>query len=399
MNVPVRIGMDTSKSVFQLHGVDENEVVVVRRQFRRAEMIRYFERLPPVLVAIESCGSSHHWGRLLQSFGHEVKLIPPQYVKAYVKRGKNDAADAEALCEAVTRPSMRFVPVKSKERQAACMLMTVRERLVSVKSQLSNAFRSYAAEFGIVGPAGRQNVAALIKRVLEDDSLPEMARDLFRLQADEYAAVQARLAKIEAKLMKWHREDDISRRIATIPGVGPIGSSMLSMKAPPPETFRSGRDFAAWLGLTPKDHSTGGRQRLGGITKAGDSILRSTLIVGATALLRHVRKGRSKVARRIAHVPTNLQDAVVGRTDRSIRASFRRLHWHQECRPCAWSVRSEHHLGQRALSAQTGRTSDSKRSGQKSATILTSGGPSTSAISTTSLTPNSWRFGAVRQRL
>jgi transposase len=215
-------------------------------------------------------------------------------VKAYVKRGKNDAADAEALCEAVTRPSMRFVPVKSKERQAACMLMTVRERLVSVKSQLSNAFRSYAAEFGIVGPAGRQNVAALIKRVLEDDSLPEMARELFRLQADEYAAVQVRLAKIEAKLMKWHREDDISRRIATIPGVGPIGSSMLSMKAPPPETFRSGRDFAAWLGLTPKDHSTGGRQRLGGITKAGDSILRSTLIVGATALLRHVRKGRHK---------------------------------------------------------------------------------------------------------
>jgi transposase len=213
MNIPVRIGMDTSKSVFQLHGVDENEVVVVRRQFRRAEMIRYFERLPPVLVAIESCGSSHHWGRLLQSFGHEVKLIPPQYVKAYVKRGKNDAADAEALCEAVTRPSMRFVPVKSKERQAACMLMTVRERLVSVKSQLTNAFRSYAAEFGIVGPAGRQNVAALIKRVLEDDSLPEMARDLFRLQADEYAAVQARLAKIEAKLMKWHREDDISRRM------------------------------------------------------------------------------------------------------------------------------------------------------------------------------------------
>jgi transposase len=225
MNLPIRIGMDTSKSVFQVHGVDENEVVVVRRQFRRAEMIRYFERLSPVLVAIESCGSSHHWARLLQSFGHEVKLIPPQYVKAYVKRGKNDAADAEALCEAVTRPSMRFVPVKSKERQAACMLMTVRERLVNVKSQLSNAFRSYAAEFGIIGPAGRQNVTALIKRVLEDDNLPEMARDLFRLQAEEYAAVEARLAKVEAKLMKWHREDDVSRRVATIPGVGPIGSS------------------------------------------------------------------------------------------------------------------------------------------------------------------------------
>lgn len=294
MNVPVRIGMDTSKSVFQLHGVDQGEAVVVRRQFRRAEMIRYFEKLPPALVAIEACGSSHYWGRLLESFGHEVRLIPPQYVKPYVKRGKNDATDAEALCEAVTRPSMRFVPIKSRDRQAACMLMTVRERLVSVKSQLSNAFRSYAAEFGIIGPAGRQNVSALIKRVLEEDSLPELARDLFRFQAREYAAVEARLEEIEAKLMKWHRDDDVSRRIATIPGVGPIGSTMLSMKAPPPETFRSGRDFAAWLGLTPKDHSTGGRMRHGGITKAGDSALRSVLIVGATALLRHVRKGRHK---------------------------------------------------------------------------------------------------------
>lgn len=294
MNVPVRIGMDTSKSVFQLHGVDQTEAVVVRRQFRRAEMIRYFEKLPPALVAIESCGSSHHWGRLLESFGHEVKLIPPQYVKPYVKRGKNDATDAEALCEAVTRPSMRFVPIKSRDRQAACMLMTVRERLVSVKSQLSNAFRSYAAEFGIVGPAGRQNVNALIKRVLQDDSLPELAKDLFRFQAREYAAVETRLEEIEAKLMRWHRDDDVSRRLATIPGVGPIGSTMLSVKTPPPETFRSGRDFAAWLGLTPKDHSTGGRMRHGGITKAGDSALRSVLIVGATALLRHVRKGRHK---------------------------------------------------------------------------------------------------------
>jgi transposase len=293
---PVRIGMDTSKSVFQLHGVDEKEVAILRRQLRRNEMIRFFEKLPPTLVAIESCGSSHHWARLLQSFGHEVKLIPPQYVKPYVKRGKNDAADAEALCEAVSRPTMRFVPVKSRERQAACMLMTVRERLVSVKSQLSNAFRSYAAEFGIIGPSGRQNVNALIKQVLEDDSLPELARDLFRLQAKEYASVEARLAEIDAKLMKWHRADELSRRIATIPGIGPIGSTMLSMKAPPAATFKSGRHFAAWLGLTPKDHSTGGRSRLGGITKAGDPSIRSTLIVGATALLRHIRKGRTKAS-------------------------------------------------------------------------------------------------------
>ena len=294
VSTPVRIGMDTSKSVFQLHGVDENEAVVLRRRVRRSEMIRYFERLPPTLVAIEACASSHHWARLLVSFGHKVRLIPPQYVKPYVKRGKNDAADAEALCEAVTRPSMRFVPMKSRERQAACMLMTVRERLVGVKSQLSNAFRSYAAEFGIIGPAGRQNVNALIKRVLEDDTLPEMARDLFSIQAREYAAIEARLEEIETKLMKWHRADELSRRIATIPGVGPIGSTMLSMRAPPAATFRSGRQFAAWLGLTPKDHSTGGRIRLGGITKAGDPAIRTTLIVGATALLRHVRKGRTK---------------------------------------------------------------------------------------------------------
>ena len=225
-----------------------------------------------------------------------MKLIPPQYVKAYVKRGKNDAADAEALCEAVTRPSMRFVPVKSREQQAACMLMTVRERLVGVKSQLSKAFRSYAAEFGIVGPAGRQNVNALIKRVLEDETMPELARDLFRFQAKEYAAVEARLEEIEAKLMKWHRADELSRRIATIPGVGPIGSTMLSMRAPAADSFKSGRHFAAWLGLTPKDHSTGGRTRLGGITKAGDPLIRSTLIVGAMALLRHVRLVAEKAA-------------------------------------------------------------------------------------------------------
>lgn len=278
MSTIVRIGMDTAKNVFQLHGVDRTEEVVLRRQLRRREMVKFFEALPPTLVAIEACASSHHWARLLQSFGHEVKLIPPQYVKAYVKRGKNDAADAEALCEAVTRPSMRFVPVKSREQQAACMLMTVRDRLVGVKSQLSNAIRSYAAEFGIVGPAGRQNVDALIKRVLEDDTLPEMAMDLFRLQAREYASVVARLAEVDAKLMSWHRADDLSQRIATIPGVGPIGSTMLSMRAPPAETFKSGR----------------GRIRLGGITKAGDPAIRSVLIVGATALLRHVRNGRTK---------------------------------------------------------------------------------------------------------
>jgi transposase len=219
---------------------------------------------------------------------------------------------------------MRFVPAKSCDRQAACMLMAVRERLVSVKSQLSNAFRSYAAEYGIIGPAGRQNVNALIKRVLEDDSLPELACDLFRFQAREYAAAEARLQEIETKLRKWHREDDVSRRIATIPGVGPVGSAMLSKKASPAETFRSGRDFAAWFGLTPKDHSTGGRMRHGGITKAGDSALRSVLIVGATALLRHIRKGR--------HQPTPWLAALLERKPPKLVAvalanKFARIAW------------------------------------------------------------------------
>ena len=217
-------------------------------------------------------------------------------MKPYVKRGKNDAADAAALCEAVTRPSMRFVPIKSAEQQAACMLVTVRERLVSVKTQPSNAIRSYAAEFGITAPTGRSNVAGLIARVLQDERLPELALGLFRFQAREYAAVEARLEEIHTELLRWHRDDERSRRIATIPGVGPIGSAMLSMRAPAAELFKSGRHFAAWLGLTPRDHSTGGRARFGSITKAGDASIRTTLIVGATALLRHVRAGRTKAS-------------------------------------------------------------------------------------------------------
>src|SRR5476649_291784 len=244
MNIPVRIGMDTSKSVFQLHGVDENEVVVVRRQFRRAEMIRYFERLPPILVAIESCGSSHHWGRLLQSFGHEVKLIPPQYVKAYVKRGKNDAADAEALCEAMSRPTMRFVPVKTAEQQAALMLVSVRDRLIRNRVQLTNAIRGYAAEFGLTAAKGMRKIEPLLERIAADESLPDLARELFGFHAREYTQLQGQLKEIDGKLLAWHRADECSRRLAQIPGVGPIGASMLVTKTPAPEGFRSGRHFA-----------------------------------------------------------------------------------------------------------------------------------------------------------
>jgi transposase len=290
----IRIGLDTSKHVFQLHGVNDAEKPVLRKKLRRKEMIQFFEGLVPTVIAIEACGGSHYLARLLSSFGHEVKLIPPQYVKPYVKRGKNDAADAEALCEAMSRPTMRFVPVKSAEQQAALMLIGMRDRLIRNRTQLANAIRGYAAEFGLIAAKGMCRIEPLLERIAMDESLPVLARELFALQGKEYVRLQVELAEVEAKLMAWHRADECSRRLAQIPGVGPIGASLLSMKAPAPNLFRSGRDFAAWLGLTPKDHSTAGKVRLGVITRAGDEALRSTLIVGATALLRRVREGSTK---------------------------------------------------------------------------------------------------------
>jgi len=285
-----RIGMDTSKHIFQLHGVNAAEEPVLRKKVRRKEMVKFFEDLPPTQVAIEACGSSHHWARLLQSLGHEVKLIPPQFVKPYVKRNKNDAADAEALCEAMSRPTMRFVPVKTAEQQAALMLVGVRERLVRNRTQLSNAIRGYAAEFGLTAAKGLCRIEQLLERVTMDETLPALARELFGLQGKEYGQLQARLEEIETRLMAWHRSDACSQRLAQIPGIGPIGASMLVMKTPAPEIFRSGRHFAAWLGLTPKDHSTAGKTRLGGITRAGDEALRSVMVAGSTSVLHRVRQ-------------------------------------------------------------------------------------------------------------
>jgi transposase len=286
--------MDTSKQIFQLHGVNAAEEPVLRTKLRRKEMVRFFEELPPTEVAIEACGSSHHWARLLQSFGHEVKLIPPQFVKPYVKRNKNDAADAEALCEAMDRPTMRFVPVKTAEQQAALMLVGVRERLVRNRTQLSNVIRGYAAEFGITASKGLTRIEQLLERVATDEMLPALARELFALHSKEYGQLQAQLEKVEARLMAWHRADACSQRLAQIPGIGPIGASMLVMKTPAPETFRSGRHFAAWLGLTPKDHSTAGKSRLGGITRAGDEALRSVLVMGSTSALQQARRQRGR---------------------------------------------------------------------------------------------------------
>jgi transposase len=286
-----RIGMDTSKHVFQLHGVDAAEEPVLRKKLRRKEVAAFFEKLPPTVVAIEACGGSHHWARMLQSFGHTVKLIPAQLVKPYVKRGKNDAADAEALCEAMGRPTMRFVPVKTAEQQAALMLVGVRDRLVRNRTQLANAIRGHAAEFGLTAAKGMSHLDPLLERIQADESLPGLARELFAAQAREYAQLQAQIDEVDAKLVAWHRADERSRRLAKIPGVGPIGATLLTMKTPQPEMFRSGRQFAAWIGLTPKDHSTGGKVRLGVITRAGDEALRSVLVLGATSAVQQARRG------------------------------------------------------------------------------------------------------------
>lgn len=292
MSEIIRIGMDTSKHVFQLHGVDAAEQAVLRRKLRRGEVEKFFAGLAPTPIGIEACGASHHWARRLGELGHEVKLLPPQRVRPYVARGKNDAADAAALCEAMSRPEMRFVPVKTAGQQAALMLVGVRDRLIRQRTQLANAIRGHAAEFGLTAARGLGKVEPLLARIAADETLPALARELFAVQAHEYAQLHERLQDIEARLMAWHRAEACSRRLARLPGVGPIVASLLVMKTPDPAAFASGRAFAAWLGLTPKDHSTAGRQRLGGITRAGDEALRSALVCGAMAVVQQARRGR-----------------------------------------------------------------------------------------------------------
>jgi transposase len=294
MDEITRVFIDTSKSVFQLHGVNAAEEVVLRRQLPRTRMVEFFSKLPPTRIGLEACGGSHHWARVLGELGHDVKLVAPQYVKAYVKRGKNDAADAAAGCEAMSRPTMRFVPLKTAEQQAALMLVGVRESIIRERTQLTNMIRGYASEFGIVAPKGLCKVEGLLERVAEDDSLPVLARELFAGLSAQYAEVQARFEAVDAKLLAWHRGNPVSVALAEIPGVGPIGASLLVMKTPDPNGFSSGRQFAAWMGLTPKDHSTAGKARPGVITRAGDERLRSVLVVGATALVKMARLGKGK---------------------------------------------------------------------------------------------------------
>jgi len=288
--------MDTSKNVFHLHGVNAAEQPTLRRRLTRKQMMGFFEKLGPTIVGIEACGGAHYLARQLCAFGHEVKLLPPQLVKPYVKRNKNDARDAEALCEAMSRPTMRFVRVKTAEEQAALMLAGQRDRQVRSRVQLANSIRGYAAEFGLIAAKGPAKIEELLLRTQAEEGLPALARELFAAMAKEYAQLERRLAEIDAKLMAWHRSNELSRRLVEIPSVGPVIASLTAMKVQEPRAFRSGRDYAAWLGLTPKDHSTAGKQRLGTITRAGDEDLRRLLVVGATAVIWQARRGKGKAS-------------------------------------------------------------------------------------------------------
>ena len=434
VNQIIRIGMDTSKHIFQLHGVDAVERPVLRRKLRRSEVLAFFAKLPPTVIGMEACGAAHYWARELRKLGHEVKLMAPQHVKAYVKRNKNDGRDAEGLCEAMSRPTMQFVPVKTEEQQAALMLAGVRQQLIARRTQLSNTIRGYAAEFGLTAAKGLDKIEPLLARIAQDETVPALARELFAVQGQDYAQLQIELKAIEVKLMAWHRANACSRRLAQIPGVGPIGATALVMKTPDPRAFPSGRHFAAWLGLTPKDHSTAGKTRLGKITRAGDEVLRSLLVAGATAVIQQVRNGRGRpsawllallkrkppklaavaLANKIARIMEadddgrklrwradawrtgirRLRDQPVGgfaapvepgaaRGQQMVGSidprceTLRGTHWPVKVAGVFGTRVAENHLGQRSATASTGRTYGCKRSDQTVKKTLVARGPST----------------------
>ena len=285
------IGLDLAKQVFQIHGADAEGSPIINRKLRRAEVLRFFEKQPPCLVGLEACGGSHYWAREIAALGHEVRLIPPAYVKPFVKRGKTDAADAEAISEAVIRKTMRFVPIKSAEQQAAAMVLKTRGLLVRQRTQAINALRAHLSELGIIAGVSSAKVAGLIEIVRDetDARLPKAARFALAAIADQIEALMRQIDDLEREIVREAKRDEDMRRMATIPGVGAITAASIKALVPDPGGFKSGRHFAAWLGLTPKSHSSGGKERLGGISKMGNPELRSLLVLGATSVLRHAR--------------------------------------------------------------------------------------------------------------
>ncbi len=290
------IGFDLAKNVFQVHGIDANEKVVVRKQLRRSQVIAFFEALPPCLVGMEACATAHHWARELRKLGHEVRLMPAKDVKAYVKRNKNDAADAEAICEAVRRPTMRFVTVKTVEQQGRLMQHRVRDQLTRQRTQLINALRSHMAELGIVAAQGREGLKEVLAIVADanDGKLPVDAKASLMVLAAQLQACQTLIGTLEKRIRAQHKSNERSRRLETIPGIGVVGATAIDATLTDPKAFRSGRDFAAWIGLVPRQDSTGGKQKLGRISKQGDQYLRRILVVGAHAVLRRARQHPDK---------------------------------------------------------------------------------------------------------
>ena len=285
------IGLDIAKNVFQVHGIDENGRIVVQRRLRRRQVLSFFERQPPCLVGMEACATAHHWAREIEALGHEVRLMPPRYVKPYVKRNENDAADAEAICEAVTRPTMRFVPIKSEDQQSVLMVHRTRHLFVRQRTSLINAIRAHLAEFGIVAGVGRNGVKALLATIAndEDDRLPSAARDCLMALAAQLDLVDRQIGAADRQVLAWHRQNEVSRRLEAIPGVGPLVATALVASVPDPGVFRSGRDLSAWIGLVPKQNSTGGKEKLGNISKAGNRYLRKLLVVGALAVIKRAK--------------------------------------------------------------------------------------------------------------
>ena len=290
MQTITTIGLDIAKSVFQVHGVDAVGQVIIRRQLKRRYVLAFFQKLPPCLIGIEACASSHHWSRELKALGHTVRLMPPAYVKPYVKRQKNDATDAEAICEAVTRANMRFVETKTPEQQSGMVLHRTRHLCMRQQTSVINAIRAHLAEFGIVAPVGRNGVDELLKVIANpsDRRVPEIARTCLAALGAQLRRLKEQILEFDRMIRAWHRSSEMSMRLDECPGVGPVLATAL-IATVADQAFRSGRNFSAWIGLVPKQHSSGGKERLGSISKQGDKYLRGLFVVGALAVIRYAK--------------------------------------------------------------------------------------------------------------
>ena len=282
------IGLDLAKNVFQIHGIDAGGSVVARCKLRRAKVRDFFAGLAPCLIGMEACATAHFWAREFIAMGHQVRLMPPSYVKAYVRRGKNDAADAAAICEAVMRPHMRFVPIKTEEQQAALMLHKARDLLIRQQTMLINAIRGPMAELGMIAPQGFTKIKDLIAVIQdsEDQSIPALARVALQSLVRQMQSLTGEVEALDRKIKAWHKTNETSRRLATIPGIGFLTASAIAATVLDPSFFKSGREFAAWLGLTPRQNSSGNKERLGRISKKGNTYIRRLLVAGATSMLR-----------------------------------------------------------------------------------------------------------------